>query len=83
MTKAPVDHQSSHDEHCSCGHSVMAVAVFRRGSSTPEEQIDHEADSQKERGQQEQLALHGNQVAVAHVGQQDRCRCPVTQTGFR
>ena len=31
-------------------------------------QIDHKTQQQEERGQQEQLALHGNQVAVAHVG---------------
>ena len=33
-------------------------------------QIDHETQQQEERGQQEQFALHCDQVAVADVGDQ-------------
>ena len=50
------------------GHLRNGGSGFQTRVEHAVEQIDHEADSQKERGQQEQLALHGNQVAVAHVG---------------
>lgn len=68
MTKAARRPPASHDEHCSCGHLRNGGSGFQTRVEHAVEQIDHEADSQKERGQQEQLALHGNQVAVAHVG---------------
>ncbi len=63
--------------------SCNVVGMFQSRVERMMRHIDRQTQQQEERGQQEQFALHRDQIAVAHIGDEHRRQAPAGRTGSR